>query len=82
MPNKDGTGPRMLGPMSGRGMGPCEGGMRWGRGRGCGYGRGYGFKFGRVMTLTAPEQKKILEAELKEIESEKQAIEARLSEMK
>lgn len=82
MPNMDGTGPRGIGLMSGRGLGPCSVGERRMSGRGCGYGRGYGFRFGKVMTLPAADQKKILEAELKEIESEKQAIEARLSGMK
>jgi hypothetical protein len=50
MPFLDGTGPRGLGPMTGRGLGRCSGfygrgygyGAR-GFGRGFGYGRGYGY---------------------------------------
>ncbi|MGV8172245.1 MAG: DUF5320 domain-containing protein [Candidatus Woesearchaeota archaeon] len=76
MPNRDGTGPRGLGTMTGRGKGPCGCGQRRG------FGGGYGYRFGRIMTMTAPEQKNILEAELKEIESQKQAIEARLEDLK
>lgn len=36
MPGFDGTGPRGLGPMTGRGLGPCGPGPGWGRGRGFG----------------------------------------------
>ncbi|HOR57784.1 MAG TPA: DUF5320 family protein, partial [bacterium] len=31
MPRQDGTGPTGQGPMTGRGMGPCGGGMGYGR---------------------------------------------------
>ena len=56
MPAGDGTGPRGMGPMTGRGAGYCTGygapgytnpmpgrgfGMGWGRGRGGGGGRGW-----------------------------------------
>lgn len=80
MPGQDGTGPLGLGPLTGRGLGPCGCGMRRGFGRGL--GRGMGFRYTRPVTLTKEEQKKILEAELKEIEAEKQEIEARLKELK
>lgn len=79
MPNKDGTGPLGQGSLTGRGLGPCGGGMRRGFGRG--FGRGMG-RCNRPVTLTETEEKKVLEAELKEIETEKQAIEKRLKEMK
>jgi len=78
MPGQDGTGPLGLGPLTGRGLGPCGCGMRRGFGRG--YGRGFGFR--RQVTLTKEEEKKILEAELKEIDLEKQEIEKRIKEMK
>ena len=78
MPGQDGTGPSGLGPLTGRGLGPCGCGMRKGFGRG--YGRGFGFR--RQVTLTKEEEKKILEAELKEIDLEKQEIEKRLKEIK
>jgi len=74
MPGQDGTGPLGLGPLTGRGLGPCGCGMRRGFGRG--YGRGFGFR--RQVTLTKEEEKKILEAELKEIDLEKQEIEKRI----
>jgi len=77
MPGQDGTGPLGRGPLTGRGLGPCGCGMRRGFGRG--YGRGFGFR--RQVTLTKEEEKKILEAELKEIDLEKQEIDKRLKEM-
>ncbi len=54
MPRRDGTGPRGMGAMTGRGLGPCGNresrGFRYGRGSsygqgihsGCGRGRGMG----------------------------------------
>jgi hypothetical protein len=82
MPNFDGTGPQGMGAMTGRGLGPCGGGMRRGCGRG--FGRGFGFraKYATPITLTKDEEKKILEADLKDIEVEKEAIQKRLKEMK
>ena len=86
MPAQDGTGPNGQGPMTGRGLGPCGGGMRRGFGRG--FGRGYGWRCrGRVLdttqvNLTKQDERKILEAELKEIELEKQEIAKRLKEIK
>ena len=82
MPNFDGTGPQGMGAMTGRGLGPCGGGMRRGCGRG--FGRGFGWKrgFATPVTLTKEEEKKILEADLKDIEVEKEAIQRRLKEMK
>ena len=82
MPNMNGTGPQGMGAMTGRGLGPCGAGMRRGCGRG--FGRGMGFRRGFVtpVTLTKDEEKKILEANLKDIEVEKEAIQRRLKEMK
>ncbi|MBN1336699.1 MAG: DUF5320 domain-containing protein [Deltaproteobacteria bacterium] len=40
MPGFDRTGPLGRGPMTGRGLGPCGGGARYGRGGGWGGGRG------------------------------------------
>ncbi len=78
MPGQDKTGPRGSGPMTGRGLGPCGGGMQRGFGRGLGRGRGFGR---RQMPVTEKEEKQILEAELKEIELEKKEIEKRLKEI-
>ena len=50
MPNRDGTGPRGLGPMTGRQLGNCSNrGRNQYYGRGFGYRRGFGggFGFGR-----------------------------------
>jgi len=82
MPNNDGTGPQGMGAMTGRGLGPCGGGMRRGGSRGL--GRGFGFRrgFTTPVTLTKDKEKKILEADLKDIEVEKEAIQRRLKEMK
>ncbi len=46
MPRFDRTGPQGQGPMTGRGMGPCGGGMAYGRGFGRGMGRGFCRWFG------------------------------------
>jgi len=40
MPAFDGTGPQGMGPLTGRGFGPCGRGFR--RGWGCGLGRFFG----------------------------------------
>jgi len=68
MPAGDGTGPRGMGPMTGRGAGYCAGydapgyanpmpgrgfGMGWGRGRGWGGGRGRG-RFGYAPAWGTP----------------------------
>ena len=77
MPGYDRTGPSGQGPMTGRGLGACGGGMQRGFGRG--YKRGFGF---RRMPLTEKNEKEILETELKKIVLEKKEIEKRLKEIK
>lgn len=74
MPNLDGNGPKNG---IGRGFGPCGKGLAF---RGCS-GRDFGGRFREPITLTKEEEEKILEAELKEIELEKKAIEKRLKEL-
>jgi hypothetical protein len=78
MPGQDQTGPLGLGPLTGRGFGPCGNGMRRGFSRGCGRIGNPRFFAG----FTKDEEKKILEAELKEIDLEKQEIEKKLKEIK
>jgi len=56
MPANDRTGPQGQGPLTGRGLGPCR----------RGFGRGY--RSTEPVTLSKEEEKKILEAEKKEIE--------------
>jgi hypothetical protein len=82
MPKQDKTGPQGLGPLTGRGLGPCGDGMRRGCGRGFGRGIGFRARYATPVTLTKEEEKKIIEADLKEIDLEKQEIEKRLKEMK
>lgn len=86
MPGLDGTGPMGAGPLTGRGLGPCGFGMRRGFGRGYGrrawLGCGFGPGYARQLVLTKEEQKKILEAELKELEAEKKAILEELAALK
>ncbi len=76
MPGFDRTGPSGQGPMTGRGFGPCGGGM--GRGRGCGYGNGYGYR--RFLTQT--EEKDVLKQEAEMLEQELKAIKERLGQAK
>lgn len=90
MPRQDVTGPAGQGPRTGRQMGNCEGAIPIaGRGRGfgpcgCGMRRGFGMGFGfrSPVSLTDDQEKKILEAELQEMDLEKQEIEKRLKELK
>lgn len=77
MPGYDRTGPNGQGAMTGRGLGSCGCGMH--RGFACGFGRRFAY---RQVALTENEEKKILQIELKDIESEKQEIERRLKELK
>ncbi|MGB9708285.1 MAG: DUF5320 domain-containing protein [Candidatus Pacearchaeota archaeon] len=87
MPGQDGTGPLGQGPLTGRGLGPCGRGLR----RGFRFGRGLGLGWrcwatgiapSAPVTLSKEDEKKILEAELEEIETEKQEIEKRLKGLK
>ena len=85
MPGQDRTGPLGQGPMTGRGLGPCGRGLRRGFGRDFGRGLGWrcwGYPYAEPVTLTKTEEKKILEAELKEIEAKKEDIQKRLKEIK
>ncbi len=88
MPNFNGMGPNNQGPLTGRGLGPCGAGMRLGFGRRAGFGRGFGFRAGfypqviQPQVITEADEKKILEAELAEIEVERKEIEKRLKELK
>ena len=49
---------------------------------GRGFGRGLGLRYTEPVELTKEEQKKILEAELKELEAERQEIDKMLKELK
>lgn len=76
MPGRDRTGPSGDGPRTGRGLGPCEGGLR----RGCGRGRGYrriGFQSAGISTVELSKDQQI-----KILEEDKADIEAKLKELK
>ncbi len=78
MPGEDGTGPNGTGPRTGRQMGNCNGAAPIGRGMRIGFGRGCRRRALTPVTLTSEEEKKILKAELEQIEAEKTEIEKML----
>lgn len=83
MPRQNGTGPTGMGPMTGRGMGPCGGGMTYGRrggGRGFGWRRFWGFY--PAPNITKKEESEILSEEVQILEEELKAVKARLDEIK
>jgi len=83
MPNRDKTGPMGQGPSTGRGFGPCGGGVRRGFGGGCGrgFGRGLGRYFGWNQPQTEAERKeslidyrKALEEELEDVKKQQEEL--------
>ncbi|MBN3037732.1 MAG: DUF5320 domain-containing protein [Candidatus Diapherotrites archaeon] len=93
MPYGDGTGPMGHGPRTGRGLGNCPGfsSVAFGMGFGRGMGRGrrfLGFAPARQVELTKDQQvsileeeKKVMEAELEELEAARQGIAKKLKEL-
>ncbi len=85
MSGQDKTGPSGQGRLTGRSLGPCGIGFARRLGIRRSIGRGFGFRartfLEESITLTEVEEKKILEAELKEIENEKKEVETRLKEL-
>jgi hypothetical protein len=73
MPGYDGTGPRGMGAMTGRGYGPC--------GRGMVLGRGYGRFSGRNY-LSRREEIEDLEDEAKDMEADLKALRERINDIK
>jgi len=67
MPNRDKTGPMDQGPLTGRGFGPCGGGMRRGFGCGRGFGRGLGFS-----KQSLADYRKALEEELEAVKKQEE----------
>ena len=87
MPRFDGTGPNGQGPLTGKGMGVCNGGS-------VGFQGGFGRRMGRCMRMgggfmrgffssqpTKSEQKKMLKEEIKMLDEEKREIEKMLEEI-
>ena len=78
MPYYDGTGPMGYGPGTGRGWGPCGGGMRRGWGLWGGYGMGpRRFLSSRNERAALEEEEKMLEEELAIVREEKAALKDR-----
>ncbi len=69
MPGRDGNGPRGNG-IPGRGMGPCGGGMRNGRGAGFGGGARASLPNNPPLQDMYPYTKEELEAQKKELEAQ------------
>ena len=79
MPRFDKTGPLGYGPNTGRGMGPCGGGMGYNRDGRCGYGFGRFWRFGSQ--VSPKDEKQALEEEAKDLEEELKNIKERLLEL-
>jgi len=88
MPGQDGTGPMGQGPMTGRGLGFCNGyrrpvfrGRRFGRS----FGRGMGFRRFQMpvqeVEFSKEDQKKILNEELSELEQDIKEIKKELEKL-
>lgn len=84
MPRMDGTGPMGMGPMTGRGLGPCGSGRGFrGRGRGMGYGMMMGVCpwYGPMAKPTAQEEKDILKDQVEILQENLEAAKKRLTEI-
>lgn len=97
MPGLNGTGPRGLGPLTGRGMGVCGTngatnaygygrGLGYGRGFGCGRGfRGYGynnnFTQNSQIPMNAENEKSLLQNQEEFLKSQLASIQKRLDEI-
>jgi len=75
MPKYDGTGPQGMGPKTGRGLGPCGGGMGWKNGCGMGMNRGYFSLTGNERIAMLKEQAKYLKEDLETVEKEIASLE-------
>lgn len=85
MPGFDGTGPAGMGPMTGRGFGPCGRGLGWrfGLRRGFGFGarRGWGRFLPWNWPQTKDEQKKALADYKKALQEEIEDVEKALADL-
>ena len=82
MPNMDGTGPRGMGPLTGRGFGPCGKGYGRGFGAGRGFGRGMGWRAAFAPVYPVQQAPIYKEPTKEELEQEKAEIERELKEIK
>jgi len=79
MPRGDKTGPMGMGPMTGRGFGPCGLGLGWRRGFGMGRGMGRCFGWNRPQTKkdqlkALADYKKALKEELEVVKKEEKEL--------
>ncbi len=79
MPRFDGTGPRRMGPRTGRGFGPCGLGLGWRKrfGRGRGMGRYFGWNWPQTpkdQLEALDDYKKALEEELEDVDKERKEL--------
>lgn len=87
MPLRDGTGPAGMGPLSGRGMGPCARGTSYGMGRGGRMGYGFGCRGARpcmqwsYVEPTVEDEKQMVKEDVNALKAELEAAEKRLSEL-
>ncbi len=82
MPKQDGTGPRGMGPMTGRGMGPCAGAYGPGLGLGRGYGRAMcGWFYRQYREMPKEERAQILKEEIEDLKGELEMAEKELAEL-
>ena len=79
MPALDQTGPIGMGPMTGRGFGPCGLGLGWSRRFGA--GRGLGRYFGRNFPQTKANKLKALVEYQKTLHEEMEDVEKELTDM-
>lgn len=81
MPRFDQTGPLGQGSMTGRGFGPCGGGMGYGRG----FGRGFGWRrwaYYPPVEPTAKEEKEMIQEEMSALKEQIKILEDRFKELK
>lgn len=78
MPKFNGTGPMGYGPGTGWGMGPCGGGLAYGR-RLAGQRRFWGHY---PASVTKKEEREILSEEVEILEQELEAVKSRLAQIK
>ena len=82
MPRQDKTGPMGMGPMTGRGFGPCGLGLGWRRrfGPGRGMGRYFGWNWPQTQedqTKALADYRKALEEELEDVKKEEKELSAK-----
>jgi len=78
MPAFDQTGPQGMGPMSGRGFGPCGKGKRFGMGMGFGRCGRIGKGLGRYFGWNVPQSK---EEKLEDMENYKKALQEEMEDV-